>query len=35
MVDADENDLDSVADEFNYWRKMIDLATGPENKKKA
>ena len=34
MIDVDENELDSVVDEFNYWRKTIDQATGPDSKKK-
>lgn len=35
MMEADESELSTAADEFNYWRKSIDTAMGPDMKRKA
>ena len=34
-MDMDENELDSLPEEFAFWKKSLDRATGPDAKKKA
>jgi hypothetical protein len=34
-MDMDENELDSLPEEFAFWKKSLDRATSPDAKKKA
>ena len=34
-MELDENELESIEEEFSFWRKMIDRAPGPDVKRKA